>query len=496
MAADTLTDPPNGHTSFALEEGQQMKIRLVVAGVAASFLLFGCNNTPCDPTTTNCGTTGGTTGGGDGGSSCPALTGAVMTHDQDINADETWAGDGTIHRWTFGAAINPGATLTVAACAVVQMGPGLSMTVRGSSSMAAHLVTQGTATQPVLFTGIPDGGAWGNLANYDSNGTIDLSYTTLQGGGSGTYHGSTVDLKGDADPSTTSVPVLRVNHVTITGAAGTGLVMESGAGFTADSTELTVTGGGAVTGNPGSAIEIQMQPAGTLPTLHVSGNAIDQILISAAPGYAGGSHFVSRDLTIKNLGVPYYMYFDRVSVTDPGGSTPTLTIAPGVELRFDDYLMVGFTNAPLSINQPGVLHAVGTAAQPIVFTSSKPAPAAGDWPGIFLRNAAGSLLQYASIQFAGGANGVVSANCKPSNSSDNAALFIGDPGASYIPNPSDFVSVTVANSASHGINAMWVAPAFGPDLTPAFTFDTIDGCRQTKNALPAGCMSQEGCFVP
>jgi hypothetical protein len=65
--------------------------------------------------------------------------------------------------------------------------------------------------------------------------------------------------------------------------------------------------------------------------------------------------------------------------------------------------------------------------------------------------------------------------------------------ANYVPAPSDFLSVTLANSAAHGINAMWSAAGFGPDLTAGFVFDTFSGCRQTKNGTPSGYM--EGCLV-
>src|SRR5450432_2019013 len=103
---------------------------------AASVVLFACNDSPCAPGDACDG------GGADAGPvNCPALNGMVVTHGSDIAADETWAGDGTVHKWTFGATIKPGATLTVAGCAVVQMGAGLSMTVRGAvdAGMQAHL---------------------------------------------------------------------------------------------------------------------------------------------------------------------------------------------------------------------------------------------------------------------------------------------------------------------------------------------------------------------
>jgi hypothetical protein len=142
------------------------------------------------------------------------------------------------------------------------------------------------------------------------------------------------------------------------------------------------------------------------------------------------------------------------------------------------------------------LIAVGTQAKPITFTSSKATPAAGDWPGIWLFNAAGSRLEHVTIDFAGKSNGIVSSNCKPAKSTDNAALFVGTKDHSYIPSATDFVAVAINNSASHGINAMWQTEAdYAPDLTPAFTFSAINGCKQTKNATRRGCPGGDGCAV-
>jgi hypothetical protein len=222
----------------------------------------------------------------------------------------------------------------------------------------------------------------------------------------------------------------------------------------------------------------------------VSGNAHDAIRIVA------GSLYISRDLTLKNLGVPYYFVFDRVRITDrTSGTTPTLTIEPGVELRFDDYLLVGFVNPGLA-NQPGRLVAIGTPTQPIVFTSSKAPRAPGDWPGIFLFNAPGSRLEHVRIEFAGGRNGIVSANCKPAGTSDDAALLVGSKDHGYIPAAGDLASVTIASSKGHGINAMWqTSGAYAPDLTPGFSFSSINGCRQTKNGTTMACVGGPGCTV-
>jgi hypothetical protein len=435
---------------------------------------------PCDTATSSCAE--------DAGSSvCPALTGTVIEHSHDITSDETWAGDGTVHVWVTGASIRPGATLTIAGCGVVQVRPSIGFTLRGASGMPAGLVTQGTASRPVLITNVPGSGPWSGIVSSDANQSVSLSYTTLENGGAGAFRGSMINLNAAADPGTTVTPMLKVDHVTVKHSAGTGVVLAAGAAFTPDSTELSVLEGGLSTADGNSAIEIGQLAAGTLPTLHVSGNVVDQIRVSASPGTLN----ISRDLTLKNRGVPYYFYFDRVRVTDPQGPTvPTLTIEAGVELRFDDYLVIGSGGAGNPAH-PGKLLALGTAASPIVFTSAKATRAAGDWPGVWFREAAGSRLENVLIDFAGGANGISSSNCKPAMTSDNASLFLSAPAAA-----SDFVAVRIDHARSHAINAMWNTAGFGPDLTAGFTFGALGGCRQTKNATPTGCMNAEGCLVP
>jgi len=83
-----------------------------------------------------------------------------------------------------------------------------------------------------------------------------------------------------------------------------------------------------------------------------------------------------------------------------------LTVEPGVALRFD---------AGLALRVEGTLIARGAAGQPITFTSSAGAPAAGDWGHIHFTDASadatydanwnytgGSILEYVVVEYAGG----------------------------------------------------------------------------------------------
>ena len=423
--------------------------------------------------------------------SCPALNGKGITHQSDITTNETWAGDGTVHRIAFGITVRPGATLTLAPCAVVQVNPGLVLTVTGTPAAPAKLVSQGTAARPVLVTSAVAGQPWGMWRGLTAQSTFDLSYTTFENGGRGALprHGAErawwrALLK--------SAPFRCSGQITWSSGVRSAPAWSWRVGPPSppNSTDLIVTGGGGTVQGGDYAIEINPIAAGTLPTLIGTGNT------PRCDSHRGHVRcYISRDLTLKDRGVPYYFVFDRVRVTDAAGATtPTLTIEPGVELRFDDYLQIGFFNRGVS-NQPGKLIAVGTTAKPIVFTSSKPTRAPGDWPGVYLFNAAGSRLENVRIDYAGGPNGITSANCKPAGTTDAAALFIALDNA-YVPaagrlRGGDDFELEIARHQRDVDGRRRLARS-----DPGFRFEAINGCQQTRNRMPNGCVPSPGCLVP
>ncbi|MFC1704534.1 C25 family cysteine peptidase [Candidatus Omnitrophota bacterium] len=93
------------------------------------------------------------------------------------------------------------------------------------------------------------------------------------------------------------------------------------------------------------------------------------------------------DIILKKVNNPHIV-IDNVDV--PEGTT--LTIEPGVELRFDGYY---------ALSVDGTLQAVGTLWDRIIFTSNRSSPAPMDWNGIIDGiNTTGSLIQYANIEYA------------------------------------------------------------------------------------------------
>jgi hypothetical protein len=422
---------------------------------------------------------------------CGQTSGVVVTHSANIAASESWAGDGVTHVVPTSISITGSATVTVQPCAVVALGQGVSIIVRDNARLvsagtgSAHFVTfrRNTATQ-----------AWGALRGFSATSLIDLTWTTLQGGGAvGSMNDPTIAVVGVGYGSPPA-PVLRAINVTIQSSQGVGVYLDANGGFTGDSQLLQITGSG------GRPVNTTMMSLGTVPTGTYTGNATDEVLIF------GPNPNVVADMTVEDLGVPVRIAYGTMSVAPAGGSTTpvTLTLRPGVVFKFPRVgvppapgARVTFgTNGNAPNNLTGVLRAIGTPARHIIFTSGEASPAAGDWIGLWLNTAGNSRLDYVEITFAGAASGIVSNNCRPVSTSDNAALLVGSFSSQYVP-PSDLITNSlIANSAGFGINAMWLSPVVNaPDLTATNTFQNNARCRQSYNGLvpPGVCPVGGGC---
>jgi hypothetical protein len=101
--------------------------------------------------------------------------------------------------------------------------------------------------------------------------------------------------------------------------------------------------------------------------------------------------------TDTTLSEPCYNMTSDVSVSD----NATLTIESGVRLVFS-------AEARLSIEEDGLLLAVGTQSEPITFTSVL--QAAGYWDGIYIDSIATSMLEHVVVEYAGGTTDSDAAN--------------------------------------------------------------------------------------
>ncbi len=423
---------------------------------------------------------------------CGSPSGVVVPHTADIATSETWAGDGVTHVVASSIAINGSAALTIQPCAIVSLGAGATISVNNN----ATLLAAGTsASRQVYFRRATAGQAWGILRGTSPTSLIDLRYTVIEGAGAfgGQYRNPAIAVVG---PGYALVPtaVLRVDNVTIESPVGTGVYIDTNGAFTTDSQQLTVHGAGDY------ALAMTMMSVGSIPGGTYTGNLINEVFV------IGPNANVFANMTIRNR-LPVRIQTQSMNIS-PGGSVPgtvTLTVEPGVTVKFAKVTPTqpgarvafgGNGNSPL--NPVGVLNAVGTASQPIVFTSGETTPAAGDWVGLWLDTANGSRLDHVEIGYAGAFSGISSNNCKATGAPDDGALIVGDFEPQFVPSADLITNSRIHHSSGHAINAIWPnASISAPNLTASNTFDNIAFCQQTYNApTPPGTCTMRGCTAP
>ncbi|MFO7716585.1 fibronectin type III domain-containing protein, partial [Desulfosarcina sp.] len=113
-----------------------------------------------------------------------------------------------------------------------------------------------------------------------------------------------------------------------------------------------------------------------MPGTAVSGNIAQNTTWSMD----NSPYVVTGDITVRHSNYDYYTHTAPASVT--------LTIEPGVEVRFEPGtgLYIG-SHYYGTRGYHGALSVQGTEAEPVLFTSNAASPQPGDWKGIVFRNA-------------------------------------------------------------------------------------------------------------
>ncbi|HVM44473.1 MAG TPA: right-handed parallel beta-helix repeat-containing protein [Candidatus Thermoplasmatota archaeon] len=150
------------------------------------------------------------------------------------------------------------------------------------------------------------------------------------------------------------------------------------------------------------------------------GAAAALLALVALAGAAQAETFVnggtiSTDTTWTLAGSPYILRGSvTISGTNGADGVTTLTIEPGVEVRFN--ANTGLTIGTTSSATPGALDARGTEAGPILFTSNQTTKTRGFWSGItiqpFSRDAL-TFLENATVEYAGGNGNVYVTQAEP-----------------------------------------------------------------------------------
>jgi hypothetical protein len=201
-----------------------------------------------------------------------------------------------------------------------------------------------------------------------------------------------------------------------------------------------------------------------------SGDATDALPVACTP-FTGGP--VASNLTLAKACSPY-------TITDDIGidGNAILTVEPGVTLKFTDSvgIDVGYTSS-------GKLVAVGTAQNPITFTSAATTPGPGDWRGIRFWDGTmnGVQIAYAKLDYCGADRNacVVGTNVKPNRVTlDHLTIDNVGQGANgileetsdsnFVITNSTFRSITTARTQQFAIS---VAAASFAGIGAGNTFD-------------------------
>jgi parallel beta-helix repeat protein len=270
----------------------------------------------------------------------------------------------------------------------------------GSGSYGG-LEVLGTSTGVLFSSAVPSPapGSWqGLFINTYASGSVLEGLTLEYGGGNGyggLYTYSTDVTVRDSVFQYNADAGIYANYSTLD-VQGSMVLDNEGDGIYLTTNSSLVSGGtptfadNILSGNGDHPIVLPADYADELSdSSSYTGNGIDLVALH--------SDTIATDATWLDLGLPYKATGD---LTVGGSSRPDLVIEAGVELRFD-------TGAALNActGSYGSLTVLGSAGDPVVFTSAASSPAAGDWDGIRLGNycdATDTVISNAVVSYGGG----------------------------------------------------------------------------------------------
>lgn len=288
----------------------------------------------------------------------------INTH---VTTDTMWTLAGSPYEVTTDIQVYPGATLSVEPGVVVEFAQQAMLDVRGK------ILATGTLTQPILFTGSTQTPGWwdgihiSGATGAPNTGSV-LDYVTIEYGGY--IYANLYFFSAEA----------KLDHAILRHSLKDGLYGLASTGVDASNTTFSNNGRYAV-------YIYEASGQSRFASLTATGNGINAIGLRTA--------IVRGERRFENAGLPYHI-IEYYGVY-PGG---VLTIEPGVEVAF---------NTNVSFDMRGILHAVGTAADPILLTGIQ--KIRGAWNGLFIQGSStapnhGSLLDHVTLEYGGsiGAN--------------------------------------------------------------------------------------------
>ncbi len=414
--------------------------------------------------------------------------------------------------------VSAGASLILPTGTVLKFASGVQLQVDGT------LLVQGTAANPVVFTSdkaTPAAGNWSGIkVNSGAVGVVidhaQIAYAnqgvTFTGAG-GTLSNSVIENNitgiyiSDASPavqgnivrnnSSFGIFITRLSNPVIDGgnevtANGYGVFVQGG-GAATDLNPHPVVTGNSLYANPQSNYYAQSFYDNANVQLDATGNWWG----SVDAGVIGQTIYDYTDQPNNAPVVDYSGYLDgpggvpvagvylngvfNTNTTLPGGTVytvlgdlnvaagVTLTISAGAELRFPG-------NWDVTVD--GTLLVQGTAANPVVFTSDKATPAAGNWSGIKVNSSGSATLDYAVVEYA--TNGIESRSASVNIA--NSLLHFNSYGLYLYQNSA---TVTVVDSQVV-YNTQYGLYAFGTSndsTNPQFSINSSDLFGNANSAI-------------
>ncbi len=293
-------------------------------------------------------------------------------------------------------------TLTIEPGTTILFSWNTRLSVGAGSGSPGALVAQGTAANPITFSSnkaSPAPGDWYGIVFYATtdNASTTMDHCSVQYAGYGMgqiYINNAAPTLSNCTLNSSSKYDLYYSGTV--GGTVSGCTFNSGIYLLA--TSSVDFNGNTFNYNNSYPIKSYADNVHSL----VNGNTFANL--DAASYLEVSSLSLTKDATWTAT-IPYFMNSSMsIQGTDGADGITTLTIEPGVTIRFNQntQLIVG-----ASSGDPGALSAQGTAAEPITFTSNQPSPAPGNWYGIrFLAttNDAGTVLDHCLVQYAGYGN--------------------------------------------------------------------------------------------
>ncbi|UJF33974.1 stalk domain-containing protein [Paenibacillus hexagrammi] len=309
-----------------------------------------------------------------------------QTHSGTIQpGGETWGVCGSPHfvKGDFIVSGKDSPVLTIEAGAVVHFEQAAS--IRIGEDAPGGLVVEGTEEQPVVLTADTAGaepGFWRGIQFFSQTvkGRASLEHARIEYAGD--ISEGAVGVHSDTQPLS-----VMMNDTEIKNSLYAGMLLQGLSQLTLQSNGLHITGTKASAEGGGAPIITGVYGTNRLPDGDYTGNDADQILI--APGTSTDT--VTRNTIWRNVGVPYH---SETTVVIEGAANPLLTVEPGVTANWSNGYGMRVGEAGR-----GGLHAVGTAEQPVTFSSELARP--GTWEGLYVGDQAGEVnVQYAVIEYA------------------------------------------------------------------------------------------------